>query len=147
MYYIQKQYRWKHLIYNDLIICLVSITEEGMLPVMKIVPPLPANILHHRLDLMLQTVVDKDILCVYRNKIVTLCKKIKYLFQLLLFIKFINILKLILFSFLFFSNGCNLFITMVLPIPNGATEIIGNGFSRERTKLHGIYKRCNGSFS
>ncbi|XP_025996814.1 VWFA and cache domain-containing protein 1 isoform X3 [Solenopsis invicta] len=75
----QKQYRWKHLIYNDLIICLVSITEEGMLPVMKIVPPLPANILHHRLDLMLQTVVDKDILCVYRNKIVTLSTGVIYL--------------------------------------------------------------------
>jgi len=47
------------------------------LPVAKIMPPLPANILHHRLDLMLQTIVDKDTLCIYRNKIVTLCKEIK----------------------------------------------------------------------
>ncbi|XP_012531291.1 VWFA and cache domain-containing protein 1 isoform X2 [Monomorium pharaonis] len=69
----RKRYRWKHLIYNDLIICLVSTTEEEILPVARTVPPLPTDILHHRLDLMLQTVVDKDILCIYRNKIVTLC--------------------------------------------------------------------------
>lgn len=74
---IQKRYRWKHLIYNDLIICLVSMTEEGILPIARIVPSLPTNILHHRLDLMLQTVIDKDTLCTYRNRIVTLCKNIK----------------------------------------------------------------------
>lgn len=75
----QKRYRWKRLIYDDLIICLVSTTEEGILPVARTVPSLPTNILHHRLDLMLQTVVDKDTLCTYRNRIVTLCKKIKAL--------------------------------------------------------------------
>ncbi|XP_011704249.1 PREDICTED: VWFA and cache domain-containing protein 1 [Wasmannia auropunctata] len=75
----QKRYRWKHLIYDDLIICLVSTAEEGILPVARITPPLPANILHHRLDLMLQTVVDKDMLCVYRNKIVTLSTGVIYL--------------------------------------------------------------------
>ncbi|XP_011631150.1 VWFA and cache domain-containing protein 1 isoform X1 [Pogonomyrmex barbatus] len=75
----QKQYRWRHLIYDDLIICLVSTTNEGILPVARIVPPLPANILHHRLDLMLQTVIDKNTLCVYRNKIVTLSTGVIYL--------------------------------------------------------------------
>ncbi|KAL0107464.1 hypothetical protein PUN28_014649 [Cardiocondyla obscurior] len=75
----QKRYRWKHLMYDDLIICLVSTTEEGILPVARSVPPLPANILHHRLDLMLQTVIDKDTLCIYRNKIVTLSTGVIYL--------------------------------------------------------------------
>lgn len=51
-------------------------TEEGILPVARTVPLLPTNILHHRLDLMLQTVINKDTLCTYRNRIVTLCKKI-----------------------------------------------------------------------
>ncbi|KAG5317114.1 CAHD1 protein, partial [Acromyrmex heyeri] len=75
----QKRYRWKHLNYNDLIICLISTTEEGILPVARNAPPLPANILHHRLDLMLQTVVDKDIFCIYRNKIITLSTGVIYL--------------------------------------------------------------------
>ncbi|EZA55990.1 VWFA and cache domain-containing protein [Ooceraea biroi] len=75
----QKLYRWKHLIYEDLIICLVSTTEEGILPVARIVPLLPLDILHHRLDLMLQTVVDKDALCVYRNRIITLSMGAVYL--------------------------------------------------------------------
>ncbi|XP_024880040.1 VWFA and cache domain-containing protein 1 [Temnothorax curvispinosus] len=75
----QKRYRWKHLIFYDLIICLVSTTEEGISPVARIVSPLPANILHHRLDLMLQTVVDKDTLCIYRNKIITLSTGVFYL--------------------------------------------------------------------
>ncbi|CAL1673299.1 unnamed protein product [Lasius platythorax] len=75
----QKRYRWKHLIYDDLIICLVSTTEEGILPVARTVPSLPTNLLHHRLDLMLQTVVDKDTLCTYRNRIVTLSTGVVYL--------------------------------------------------------------------
>ncbi|XP_011875650.1 PREDICTED: VWFA and cache domain-containing protein 1 [Vollenhovia emeryi] len=75
----QKRYRWKHLIYHDLIICLVSTTEERVLPIARIVPPLPANMLHHRLDLMLQTIVDKNTLCIYRNKIVTLSMGVIYL--------------------------------------------------------------------
>ncbi|XP_070171282.1 VWFA and cache domain-containing protein 1 isoform X1 [Polyergus mexicanus] len=75
----QKRYRWKHLIYNDLIICLVSMTEEGILPVARTVPLLPTNILHHRLDLMLQTVINKDTLCTYRNRIVTLSTGVVYL--------------------------------------------------------------------
>jgi len=68
----------------------VSTTEEEVLPVARIVPSLPMDILHHRLDLMLQTVVDKDALCVYRNRIITLCK-IKFLFPLLTFIFFEDI--------------------------------------------------------
>ncbi|XP_072753876.1 VWFA and cache domain-containing protein 1 [Anoplolepis gracilipes] len=75
----QKRYRWKHLHYDDLIICLVSTTEEGVLPVARTVSSLPTNILHHRLDLMLQTVVDKDTLCTYRNRIVTLSTGVVYL--------------------------------------------------------------------
>lgn len=76
---IQKRYRWKHLHYNALIICLVSTTEEGILPIARTVSSLPTNILHHRLDLMLQTVINKDTLCIGRNRrIATLCKKRKF---------------------------------------------------------------------
>ncbi|EFN86965.1 VWFA and cache domain-containing protein 1 [Harpegnathos saltator] len=75
----QRQYRWKHLIYEDLIICLVSTTEEAVLPVAKTVPSLPMDILHHRLDLMLQTIVNKDTLCVYRNRIITYSTGVVYL--------------------------------------------------------------------
>lgn len=62
--------------------CLVSTTEEGMLPVARTVPLLPTNILHHRLDLMLQTVVDKDTLCISRNRIISLCKREKYVYSI-----------------------------------------------------------------
>ncbi|GAB1860644.1 VWFA and cache domain-containing protein 1 [Camponotus japonicus] len=75
----QKRYRWKHLHYDALIICLVSTTEEGILPVARTVSSLPTNILHHRLDLMLQTVVNKETLCIYRNRIATLSTGVVYL--------------------------------------------------------------------
>ncbi|XP_014480142.1 PREDICTED: VWFA and cache domain-containing protein 1 [Dinoponera quadriceps] len=75
----QRRYQWKHLIYEDLIICLVSTTEEAILPVAKTVPSLPMDILHHRLDLMLQTIVNKDTLCAYRNRIVTYSTGVVYL--------------------------------------------------------------------
>lgn len=70
----QRILRWKHLSYNDLIICLISEKEDESLPVTKTVPPLPPNILHHRLDLMLQSSVSNDQVCTLHNKIMTYCK-------------------------------------------------------------------------
>lgn len=122
-------------------------TEEGILPVARIMPSLPTNILHHRLDLMLQTVIDKDTLCTYRNRIVTLCKNIKFYIPVVNYLQNLDrYLKTYIFNF-FCSNRCSLFITMVFSVSNGATGIIRNWFSYDCTKLYGIYKRLNGSFS
>lgn len=80
-------------------------TEEGLLPVARIVPLLPTNILHHRLDLMLQTVVNKNTLCIYRNRIVTLCKEINIFIQVAIAFVFTDVkrhnLLFFLFSFFF----------------------------------------------
>ncbi|OAD54774.1 VWFA and cache domain-containing protein 1 [Eufriesea mexicana] len=75
----QKWYRWKHLTYRDLILCLVSKTNESILPVAKLVPTLSMNILHHRLDLLMHSIADKDILCTYHNKLSTLSAGVVYL--------------------------------------------------------------------
>lgn len=68
----KKQYRWKHLTYEDLIICLVSDKSDDSIPVVKSDLPLPSNILHHRLDLMTESSVDRDSLCLSQNRIITL---------------------------------------------------------------------------
>lgn len=144
---MQKRYRWKHLHYDALIICLVSTTEEGVLPVARTMSSLPTNILHHRLDLMLQTVVNKETLCIYRNRIATLCKKINSFIPVANYLQhIIRYLKSYIFYFIF-SNWCSLFISMVLSISNGATGTIRNWFSYDCTKLYGIHQRFNGSFS
>ncbi|KAG7208330.1 hypothetical protein KM043_014566 [Ampulex compressa] len=75
----EKQYRWKHLIYTDLIVCLVSPSSEGLLPVAKLISTLPTNILHHRLDLLPHTIIDKNMLCSEQNKIMTLSTGVVYL--------------------------------------------------------------------
>lgn len=54
--------------------CLVSATNESVLPVAKLVPTLSMNILHHRLDLLMHSIADKSILCTYHNKLLSLCK-------------------------------------------------------------------------
>ncbi|XP_066587583.1 VWFA and cache domain-containing protein 1 isoform X2 [Prorops nasuta] len=74
-----KQYRWKHLDYEDLIICIVSTGNDPSLPVAKVLPILPKDILHHRLDLMSQTVINKDMLCFQHDKIITLSMGVVYL--------------------------------------------------------------------
>lgn len=75
----QKLYRWKHLTYMDLIVCLVSATNESVLPVAKLVPTLSMNILHHRLDLLMHSIADKSILCTYHNKLLSLSTGVVYL--------------------------------------------------------------------
>lgn len=75
----QKWYRWKHLMYKDLIVCLVSATADSTLPVAPLVPMLSTNILHHRLDLLMHNVPDKGFLCTYNNKLVTLSTGVVYL--------------------------------------------------------------------
>lgn len=83
----QKIFRWKHLAYKDLIVCLVSEKDEDFLPVTKSVPQLPPNILHHRLDLMLQSIVSKDTVCSSYNRITTLGEfYIKFIIIRLLFL-------------------------------------------------------------
>lgn len=72
-YFLQKQIYWKHLTYKDLIACVISENKDDFIPVAKSVPPLPSNILHHRLDLMLQSAINKDIFCLNHNRISTLC--------------------------------------------------------------------------
>ncbi|XP_071872449.1 VWFA and cache domain-containing protein 1 [Bombus fervidus] len=75
----KKWYRWKHLTYTDLIVCLVSATNESVLPVAKLVPTLSMNILHHRLDLLMHSIADKSILCTYHNKLLSLSTGVVYL--------------------------------------------------------------------
>ncbi|XP_076670648.1 VWFA and cache domain-containing protein 1 isoform X1 [Andrena cerasifolii] len=75
----QKWYRWKHLMYEDLIVCLVSATNDSISPVAKLVPTLSTNILHHRLDLLMHNIADKGILCTYNNKLSTLSMGVVYL--------------------------------------------------------------------
>ena len=74
----QKRIWWRHLVYKDLVACLVSESEEEFLPVAKTVPSLPSNILHHRLDLMLQSAISKDTFCSNHNRIMTLGTFLKY---------------------------------------------------------------------
>ncbi|XP_051174131.1 VWFA and cache domain-containing protein 1 [Leptopilina boulardi] len=76
---VKKQIHWKHLIYKDLIACVISENKDDFLPVAKTVPPLPSNILHHRLDLMLQSAISKDIFCLNHNRISTLSTGVVYL--------------------------------------------------------------------
>ncbi|XP_012215377.1 VWFA and cache domain-containing protein 1 isoform X2 [Linepithema humile] len=75
----QRRYRWRHLIYEDLIICFVSTTsrEENITSISR--ATLSTNILHHRLDLIHQNIIDKDTLCIYRNRIITLSTGVVYL--------------------------------------------------------------------
>ncbi|CAK9828434.1 VWFA and cache domain-containing protein 1 [Anthophora retusa] len=75
----QKWYRWKHLTYTDLIVCLVSAMNDSVLPVAKLVPTLSMNILHHRLDLLMHSIADKGILCTYHNKLLSLSTGVVYL--------------------------------------------------------------------
>ncbi|XP_012148021.2 VWFA and cache domain-containing protein 1 isoform X1 [Megachile rotundata] len=75
----QKWYRWKHLTYKDLIVCLVSVTNESTISVAKLVPTSSSNLLHHRLDLLLHSITDKSILCTYHNKLLTLSTGVVYL--------------------------------------------------------------------
>ncbi|XP_012277119.1 VWFA and cache domain-containing protein 1 [Orussus abietinus] len=76
---IMKHLRWKHLIYGDLIVCIVSNGKGELLPFVQSISPLPSNILHHRLDLMSQSVVNKDTLCTYQNRVATLATGVVYL--------------------------------------------------------------------
>lgn len=141
----QRRYRWKHLIYEDLIICLVSTTEEAVLPVARAVPSLPMDILHHRLDLMLQTIVNKDTLCAYRNRIITYCKKVHAFVRFTL--SSVDIRRFFFLFFFIFSNRGSLSVTVVLSVSNGATKIAGDWFSYDCTKLYGVHKRSDRSFS
>ncbi|XP_076757338.1 VWFA and cache domain-containing protein 1 isoform X2 [Xylocopa sonorina] len=75
----QKWYRWKHLAYTDLIVCIVSTTNESVLPVAKLVPTLSMTILHHRLDLLMHSIADKSILCTYHNNLLSLSTGVVYL--------------------------------------------------------------------
>lgn len=75
----QKWYRWKHLTYTDLIVCLISATNESTLSIAKLVPTLSMNILHHRLDLLMHSFADKEILCTYHNKLLSLSMGVVYL--------------------------------------------------------------------
>ncbi|XP_053982206.1 VWFA and cache domain-containing protein 1 [Hylaeus volcanicus] len=75
----QKWYRWKHLTYKDLIVCLVSASNESTSSMAKVVPTLSTNILHHRLDLLMHSIADKGILCTYNNKLLTLSTGVVYL--------------------------------------------------------------------
>ncbi|XP_015599863.1 VWFA and cache domain-containing protein 1 [Cephus cinctus] len=75
---IVKRFTWKHLSYDDIIVCIVSENYKNLL-VTRSIPPLPPNILHHRLDLMSQSIVNKDILCTYQNRIATLSTGVVYL--------------------------------------------------------------------
>lgn len=36
------------------------------------------NILHHRLDLLMHSFADKEILCTYHNKLLSLCKLLNF---------------------------------------------------------------------
>ena len=62
----------------DLIVCLVSATNESVLPVAKLVPTLSMNILHHRLDLLMHSIADESILCTYHNKLLSLCELMNF---------------------------------------------------------------------
>ncbi|XP_015437765.1 PREDICTED: LOW QUALITY PROTEIN: VWFA and cache domain-containing protein 1 [Dufourea novaeangliae] len=75
----QKWYRWKHLTYKNLIICIVSTSNESTEFAAKLIPMLPTNILHHRLDLLIHSLSDKGILCTNNNKLVTLSTGVVYL--------------------------------------------------------------------
>ncbi|XP_046425464.1 VWFA and cache domain-containing protein CG16868 [Neodiprion fabricii] len=74
-----KQFRWKHLAYGDLIICIVSEGVQESLSLIKTTGSLPPDLLHHRLDLLLQSVIDKDTLCSNHNRIVALHTGVVYL--------------------------------------------------------------------
>nr|XP_033342707.1 VWFA and cache domain-containing protein 1 [Megalopta genalis] len=75
----QKWYRWKHLTYKNLIVCLASINNESTSFAAKLMPMLSTNILHHRLDLLIQSLSDKGILCVNNNRLETLSTGVVYL--------------------------------------------------------------------
>ncbi|XP_076223132.1 VWFA and cache domain-containing protein 1 isoform X2 [Nomia melanderi] len=75
----QKWYRWKHLTYKNLIVCLVSASNESTVFAAKLIPMLSTNVLHHRLDLLMHSLSDKGILCIYNNKLVTLSTGVVYL--------------------------------------------------------------------
>ncbi|XP_020708779.2 VWFA and cache domain-containing protein 1 [Athalia rosae] len=74
-----KQFKWKHLQYGDLIVCIVTEGAREPLSIVKTTTPLPPDILHHRLDLLLQSVIDKDTLCSNHNRIVALHTGVVYL--------------------------------------------------------------------
>lgn len=66
---------WKHLIYKDLILCLVSVNEEVTMSIIKNIPTLPKNLLYHSLDLISHGTINEDVLCIHQNNIIALCKK------------------------------------------------------------------------
>ncbi|XP_034936002.1 VWFA and cache domain-containing protein 1 [Chelonus insularis] len=70
---------WKHLKYLDLIVCIVSETKNITRSVAKFPPPLPDNILHHRLDLVSQSLADSAELCLDRRSIVSPLSAVMYL--------------------------------------------------------------------
>ncbi|XP_057341737.1 VWFA and cache domain-containing protein 1 [Microplitis mediator] len=72
--------RWKHLKYLDLIVCIITDYKNNVRrSVAKFPPPLPDNILHHRLDLVSQTLADSVELCLDRRSIVSPRSAVMYL--------------------------------------------------------------------
>ncbi|KAF7414483.1 hypothetical protein HZH68_002972 [Vespula germanica] len=75
----KKIYMWKHLIYKDLILCLVSVNEEVTMSIIKNIPTLPKNLLYHSLDLISHGTINEDVLCIHQNNIIALSSGVVYL--------------------------------------------------------------------
>jgi hypothetical protein len=66
----RKQLHWRQLSYSELIVCLVvTHPDEGETrqPLVRVAPALPADILHHRLDLALSPSARRERLCTHNN--------------------------------------------------------------------------------
>ncbi|KAK0095373.1 hypothetical protein PV326_008544 [Microctonus aethiopoides] len=71
--------RWKHLNRIGFIICVVSGEKKIKRTIVKSPPAFPTHILHHRLDLESQDVVDNAELCIDRRSIISLSTGTLYL--------------------------------------------------------------------
>lgn len=111
-------------------------------------PPLPSNILHHRLDLIQpHSIISKEDLCSYQNNIATLCKT---QFVLSSERTSTNVASVdliyeqtldLIYNLHSYRSGVS--VAVVLQVPDGAVGTPGDWFGRDRSKLHGLHKRYN----